>query len=88
MARVNVYVPDDLAEQAREAGLNVSSVTQDALRRELAGSRTTAWLDAVRRLPRTGVSHEEVVAALDQVRAEAGDEWPRPPAGPTGRSVS
>ena len=76
MARVNVYLPEDLAEQVRSAGLNVSGITQDALRRELASRRTTAWLERVRTLPRTGVSHEEAIAALDEVRAEAGDTWP------------
>ncbi len=30
MARVNVYVPDELAEKAKVAGLNVSSLTQEA----------------------------------------------------------
>ncbi|HUZ09025.1 MAG TPA: type II toxin-antitoxin system CcdA family antitoxin [Acidimicrobiales bacterium] len=87
MARVNVYLPDDLAEEAREAGLNVSSIAQDALRRELAGRRTTAWLDTVRKLPRTGVTHDEVIAALGEVRAEAGDEWPARAAKPKGRSA-
>lgn len=62
----------------RSAGLNVSSVTQDALRRALASRRTTAWLERVRTLPRTGVSHEEAIAALDEVRAEPGDTWPEP----------
>lgn len=85
MARVNVYLPDELAEQAREAGLNVSNITREALQRELAGRRTTAWLDAVRKLPRTGVTHDEAVAALDEVRSEAGDEWPRPAARSSGR---
>jgi post-segregation antitoxin (ccd killing protein) len=81
MARVNVYLPDELAAEARAAGLNVSNVTQEALRDRLAGRRTTAWLATVRNLPPTGISHNEVIAALDEVRAEAGDEWP------TGRPV-
>lgn len=85
MARVNVYLPDDLAVEARNAGLNVSQVTQDALRRELAGHHTTAWLASVRALPRSGVGHAEVVAALDEVRAESGDEWPAQPPGPGSR---
>lgn len=32
MARVNVYLPDGLAAASRAAGLNVSRITQDALR--------------------------------------------------------
>jgi post-segregation antitoxin (ccd killing protein) len=76
MARVNVYLPDELAEQAKAAGLNVSSVVQVALRRELAARRTTGWLESVRSLPASGVNHELAIEALDATRAEAGDEWP------------
>ena len=66
MARVNVYLPDDLAEASRAAGLNVSRIAQDALRAALDAATTSTWLDAVRDLPATGVSHE---AALEAVRA-------------------
>jgi post-segregation antitoxin (ccd killing protein) len=76
MARVNIYVPDDLADEARAAGINVSSTAQEALRRQLAARRTTEWLKAVRKLPRSGVTHQEAMAALDAERAEAGDDWP------------
>lgn len=76
MARVNVYLPDDLAEAARAAGLNVSSVAQEALRERLAAQGTTAWLDRLGALPGMDVTHDQVMAALDQVRAEWGDDWP------------
>lgn len=76
MARVNVYLPDDLAEEVRHAAVNVSGITQAALREELDARRTTAWLDRVGKLVPTDVAHAEVVDALDEVRAEAGDEWP------------
>ncbi len=79
MARVNVYLPDGLADEARRSGLNISNVTQDALRRELAGHRTSEWLAQLRRPPRAGVTHDEVLGALDEVRAEAGDDWPEGP---------
>lgn len=78
MARVNVYLPDELADEARSAGLNVSNITQEALRDRLAGRRTSAWLDHVRAERPAGVTHEEVIAALDAVRTEAGDLWPEP----------
>lgn len=81
MARVNVYLPDDLAAEARAAGLNVSSVAQEALRRELAGPRTSGWLDRIRRLPPSGVTHDEVIDAIDAVRSEEGDTWPDEGAG-------
>ena len=75
MARVNIYLPNDLAEEARAAGLNISGITQEALRAELAARRVGAWLDGVAALPPTGVTHEQVLAALDEARREAwGDE--------------
>jgi post-segregation antitoxin (ccd killing protein) len=76
MARVNVYLPDDLAEAARAAGLSMSRVTQEAVRRDLARRVGATWLDRVRQERPSGVTHERVLDALDAVRAEAGDEWP------------
>jgi post-segregation antitoxin (ccd killing protein) len=73
MARVNVYLPDELAEQARAAGLNVSHLTQEALRKELAGRQTSAWLERVQHLRPTGVAHDEVIAALHAARDEMGE---------------
>lgn len=72
MARVNVYLPDDLAEEARAAGLNVSSVVQAALRRELAKRRTTAWVARISSRRPSGVSHDTALAALHAVRDEMG----------------
>ena len=72
MARVNVYLPDDLAERARSAGVNVSGVAQDAIRGALAGLETDVWLDHLERLPRAEVAHDVVIAALDEARDEFG----------------
>jgi len=72
MARVNVYLPDDLAQQARAAGLSISSLTQDAVRSSLAQTETGRWLDRLDRLPRSGVPHTRVIEALDDARAELG----------------
>ncbi|MEI2621040.1 MAG: type II toxin-antitoxin system CcdA family antitoxin [Candidatus Nanopelagicales bacterium] len=44
MARLNVYLPDELAAEVKKAGLNLSAVTQDAVRRTLAERSTDAWL--------------------------------------------
>jgi post-segregation antitoxin (ccd killing protein) len=75
MARVNIYLPDDLAREAKAAGLNISGIAQEALRTALASRRVAAWLDDIARLPPTGVTHEQVIAALDEARREAwGDE--------------
>ncbi|MDA8062962.1 MAG: type II toxin-antitoxin system CcdA family antitoxin [Actinomycetota bacterium] len=70
MARLNVYLPDNLAAEAKRAGLNLSAVTQEAVRRSLALRSTDAWLDALTS-PAAPVSHDRAVAALDAVRDEA-----------------
>ena len=70
MARVNVYLPDELADQARDAGLNVSNLTQEAVRSALSAKWTGEWLDEVAALSPTGVGHEEVLAALQGAKDE------------------
>jgi post-segregation antitoxin (ccd killing protein) len=72
MARVNVYLPDELAERARAAGVNISGVTQEAIRSALAGLDTDRWLDSLDEMPRTRVPHERVIRALDAARDELG----------------
>ena len=72
MARINVYLPDDLARQARAAGMSVSNLTQAALRRELAARGSAEWLKHLGRLPAGKVTHEQVLSALDAAREEFG----------------
>ena len=71
MARLNVYVPDDLAARSRAAGLSVSALTQQALTAALAGGQTDAWLAS---LPSHGatVPLADVLGALDEVRDDFG----------------
>jgi hypothetical protein len=71
VARVNVYLPDDLAAKAKEAGLNVSALTQDAIRRSLGAHSTDAWLATLRPSPPHRVTHERAIQALDALRDEA-----------------
>lgn len=71
MARLNVYVPDELAERARARGLNVSALTQAAIKAELDNSATQDWLERLESLP-TGARHVDVLAALDAARDEFG----------------
>jgi post-segregation antitoxin (ccd killing protein) len=73
MARVNVYLPDALAEQAKAAGLNISRVTQEAIGSALAHSETDRWLTELGRRPGVNVPNRHIVAALDQARAELGE---------------
>ncbi|MBA2559212.1 MAG: type II toxin-antitoxin system CcdA family antitoxin [Propionibacteriales bacterium] len=70
MARVNVYLPDDLAQRAREAHLNVSAITQSAIARELARGASSQWLARVAALPPVGVEHADVVSAVSAARDE------------------
>jgi post-segregation antitoxin (ccd killing protein) len=72
MARVNVYLPDDLAERAKLAGVSVSAVTQDALRSTLAAMDTDAWLDSLDRRSGSVVEHNRVLEALDEAREDFG----------------
>lgn len=46
MPKVNIYLPDDLTEQARAAGLPLSSVCQQAIRNELDRVTRRAATDA------------------------------------------
>ena len=73
MARVNIYLPDDLAKRAREAGLNVSGVAQQAIEAELTMRAVDEWLARVReRPPLAGVTHDQVIQAIDDAREEMG----------------
>jgi post-segregation antitoxin (ccd killing protein) len=72
MPRVNVYLPDDLADMVKHAGLNVSSIAQEALRAALTDMATDSWLDEVARLGLPTVTHDEVLAAVDAARDELG----------------
>jgi post-segregation antitoxin (ccd killing protein) len=47
MARVNVYLPDRLAEEIRADGVNLSNLTRVAAERELTRRSTTSWLRRV-----------------------------------------
>jgi post-segregation antitoxin (ccd killing protein) len=73
MARVNVYLPDDLATAARAAGINVSNLTQEALRRELAARGTDAWLARIAHLAPTEVTHADALDAVHAAREELGE---------------
>lgn len=72
MARVNVYLPDELVERVRAAGLNVSNVAQNALRRELDRRRSSDWLARIRSLPPTSVSHADALDAVEAARSDFG----------------
>jgi post-segregation antitoxin (ccd killing protein) len=66
---MNIYLPEDLAAAVRAAGINVSSLTQEAIRQYLAGRTTDAWLATLEATP-TQVAHDDALAALDAAREE------------------
>jgi post-segregation antitoxin (ccd killing protein) len=70
VTRLNIYLPDDLAAEAKRAGLNLSAVTQDAVRRLLAARSTDAWLGTLEPAVTQCVTHEHVLEALDAHRDE------------------
>ncbi|MGI8727488.1 MAG: type II toxin-antitoxin system CcdA family antitoxin [Solirubrobacterales bacterium] len=72
MARISVYLPDDLAEEMKRADLNVSRLTQAAIRTALAAADTNRWLDRAGSLDETGVTHESAVAAVAAAREDFG----------------
>lgn len=74
MSRVNIYLPDDLASRAREAGLNVSALAREAIERELRVQALRSWLDEVRANPvRVSISQEE----MERIWDEVDEEWGR-----------
>ncbi|MGL4175349.1 MAG: type II toxin-antitoxin system CcdA family antitoxin [Dermatophilaceae bacterium] len=70
---MNVYLPDELAAEVKEAGLNLSAVTQEAVRRTLAARSTDAWLaaSATTTASSARVPHDRALAALDAARDDA-----------------
>lgn len=75
MARANVYLPDELAREWRAAGgMNLSQVTQIAMRRELARSATDRWLGRVTVQRGWAASHEEALGALRGEAATPGGD--------------
>jgi post-segregation antitoxin (ccd killing protein) len=71
MARVNVYIPDDLLGAAKSNGLNVSALTQQAIKAQIAARSTDEWLDTLRQSSAYRATHDDVVAALDAERDAA-----------------
>ena len=65
IARINVYLPDELAEAIRPLGWNLSQVLQSAVRERLNTSRLDAWLSELNP-PTTGApDHRQTSAALE-----------------------
>ena len=71
MARMNIYLPDDLAAEAKEADLNVSALAQEAIRVALRQEALARWLESIPHVENPP-SREAVLQALDEARDEMG----------------
>jgi len=73
MARVNVYLPAQLAEQARIAEINVSAITQEALTTRLEVLRFRSWIERLaEELEPVILPDDRVQAALNSGREDFG----------------
>lgn len=70
MVTVSIALPSHLVEEARRAGLDISAITEAALRDELAIRRTADWLADVARLPPVDIPAEVVRAAVRAAKDE------------------
>jgi len=70
MARLNVYLPDEVAAGVRAAGLNLSMVTRVAALGELARLNTRGWLQRVALERTTKVPHETAFGALRAIDSD------------------
>lgn len=70
MPKVGVYLPDELYAKARELGVSLSAVTQEALERRIAEASVSQWLTGqLTRPPRrtaVSVTTEELMDAVDE----------------------
>ncbi len=65
IARVNVYLPDELADAIRPLGWNLSQVLQSAVRQQLDSSRLDAWLSRLNPQATGAPGHGQTIAALE-----------------------
>jgi len=71
MAKVTIYMPDDLLAEAKDAELNISGLAQNAVVAALRRAKTDAWLEELCRRPGSTVRSEDVDRTLREVR----DRW-------------
>lgn len=70
MPKVSVYLSDDLYQAARERGLSVSSVAQQALEVALRVDANRAWIDRARARP--AERSFDTAELMSEVRQEFG----------------
>lgn len=72
MPKVSIYVPDALYQEARARELSLSALTQRAIERALAASRTSEWAAKVRVRPPRHHGRVDTSALVDSVREDFG----------------
>ena len=72
MVLVSLHLPDDLVEQAQAADLDVSQLTQDAIRRALNARAVNEWLDDLASLPSLGIDPAVVKEAVRSAKDDFG----------------
>lgn len=70
IARLNVYLPDELAAAITPLGWNLSHVLQGAVREQLATIRLNAWLRELNPPAMTKAVHRQTLAALEATNQE------------------
>lgn len=64
MARISVYLPEEVADAAHAAGLNISMLARVALQRELVLLNNRVWLQRVAWERSDPIPHETLIGAL------------------------
>jgi hypothetical protein len=77
MAKVTVYLPDQLAEAVRASTMNLSNVTRVAAERELIQMRVSSWLSRVAVQRAIDVPYRTALETVRAVHGNPGDETRR-----------
>lgn len=70
IARLNVYLPDELAEAIRPLDWNLSNLLQSAVRERLDRQRLDTWLSELKHSPSGAAVHGQTLAALEPPELE------------------
>ncbi|PFG39001.1 post-segregation antitoxin (ccd killing protein) [Georgenia soli] len=72
MPKVSVYLPDELYRRARERGISLSALTQEAVERALRTSDISDWVARERARPPRAERQVDIENLMDDVREEFG----------------
>lgn len=72
MPKVSVYLPDDLYRAARDRGLSVSSLAQQAVQAALGAAETDLWIASVRARPARVNQVVDTAELISEVRDDFG----------------